>query len=153
MIKINVAQAGFCHHPRNRRDAMYAHILLPLAYEAGQTPEAEIAVARHLLSEGGKLTLLHVMDKLPLFAIDYMPAGYREELIAAIKADLAQHAAGFAHAEVRVVEGDAGPEILECAAEGAECIVMAAHRSDRRLFGSTAARVARHAPCAVHLLR
>ena len=132
---------------------MYAHILLPLAYEAGQTPQAEIAVARHLLAEGGKLTLLHVMDKVPFFAIDYLPAGYREDLIAAIKADLATHARGFPDVEVRVVEGDAGPEILECAAEGVGCIVMAAHRSDRRLFGATAARVARHAPCAVHLLR
>lgn len=132
---------------------MYAHILVPLAYEAGRTPDAEIAAARHLLAPGGTVTLLHVMDPVPLFAIDYMPQGYRDELIAAIKADLAGHAGGFAHAEVQVLDGDAAREILEIAGGGVDCIIMAAHRSDTRLFGSTAARVARYARCAVHLLR
>ena len=38
-------------------------------------------------------------------------------------------------------------------ANEADCIVLASHRSDSALFGSTASRVARHASCAVHLIR
>jgi universal stress protein F len=132
---------------------MYTHILVPLAYEAGRDAEAEVAAARHLLSVGGRVTFLHVMDPVPLFAIDYMPEGYRDELVGAIKADLGRQAAGFAQAEVIVLDGDPARAILEIAGGGVDCIVMSAHRSDSRLFGSTAARVARYAPCAVHLLR
>ncbi len=132
---------------------MYKHILVPLAYETGRTAVAEVSAARHLLADGGKVTFVHVMDPVPMFAIDYMPQGYRDELVGAIKADLGAQAAGFELAEIMVLDGDPAREILEIAGGDVDCIVMSAHRTDNRLFGSTAARVARYAPCAVHLLR
>ncbi len=133
---------------------MYRNILVPIAYEPDQTPEKELSAARQLVSPGGKVTLLHVMEPVPFFALDYMPEGYREDLIGAIRGDLAKHAESFQTGEVAVHQGEAAREILEFAeAEDVDCIVLATHRIDTSLYGSTAARVVRYAPCAVHLLR
>lgn len=133
---------------------MYQNILVPIAYEPGFKTDRELAVARALLASGGRVTLLHVMDPVPFFAINYMPVGWREDLVAAIKADMSAQSAELPGAGVEVVDGDAARMILDWVnAEGADCIVMASHRSDPSLFGSTASWVARHAPCAVHLIR
>ncbi len=96
------------------------------------------------------------MDEVPSYAMSYMPAGFRDETRVALSRDLAEKAALLDNATSLVIEGHSGRTILEWAAEhGVDCIVMASHRpgiSDYFL-GSTAARVVRHAPCAVHVLR
>lgn len=133
---------------------MYSNILVPVAYEPGIDAKAELAAARQLASPGGQVTLLHVMDPVPVFAIDYMPQGWREGLVGAIEADLARQAETVPGGRTAVLEGDPARAILEYAeAEGIDCIVLATHRIDTSLYGSTAARVVRYAPCAVHLLR
>ena len=55
-----------------------------------------------------------------------------------------------------VVKGHSGRTIIDVAAEkSADCIVIGSHKPGLidYLLGSTAARVVRHAPCAVHVLR
>lgn len=133
---------------------MYRNILLPVAYEPGIDADKELAAARQLLTPGGRVTLLHVMDPVPVFAIDYMPEGYRDDLVGAIRADLERQAATVPGARAAVIEGDAAREIIDWATrEESDCIILATHRMDTTLYGSTAARVVRYAPCAVHLLR
>jgi len=133
---------------------MYHNILVPVAYEPGFDTRREVNVGRILAAEGARVTLLHVMEAVPFFAIDYMPNGWREDMIAAIKADMSAQSADVPGAGVAVIDGDAGRAILDYVnAEGIDCIVMATHRTDPSLFGSTASWVARHAPCAVHLIR
>ena len=133
---------------------MYRNILVPIAYEPGQNPDKELAAARQLVSPGGRVTVLHVMEAVPFFAVDYMPEGYRDDLIAAIRADLGRHAETFQDGRVAVRQGEAAREIIDMAQDDeVDCIVLATHRIDTSLYGSTAARVVRYAPCAVHLLR
>jgi len=133
---------------------MYKNILVPIAYEAGHDAKAELAAAQRLAAPGAKITLLHVMDPVPFFAIDYMPHGYRDELVRAIEADLQRQADTLPNGAVTVIEGDAAREILDWAeGQQVDCIVLATHRADTSLYGSTASRVVRYAPCAVHLLR
>jgi len=133
---------------------MYARILVPVAYEPGFDIGRELQIARALSAPGAVVMLVHVMEKVPFYAIDYMPAGWREELAEAIRADLAKQAATMTSAGVAVLEGEPGRSILDFAqAEGADCIVLASHRSDRTLIGSTATWIARNATCAVHLIR
>jgi len=133
---------------------MYRNILVPIAYEPGQDAKSELEAARRLVVPGGLITLLHVMDPVPFFAIDYMPEGYRDELSLAIENDLRRLAQTLPNAAVSVTEGDAARTILDWAADNeADCIVLASHRANTSLYGSTAARVVRYAPCAVHLLR
>ncbi|MCA2010243.1 universal stress protein [Cereibacter sphaeroides] len=133
---------------------MYARILVPVAYEPDYDIERELQIARALSAPNALVMLVHVMEKVPFYAIDYMPLGWREELVDAIREDLARHAATFDQAGVAVLEGEAGRSILDHAqAEAADCIVLASHRSDRTQIGSTATWIARHATCAVHLMR
>ncbi|PVH29945.1 universal stress protein [Pararhodobacter oceanensis] len=133
---------------------MYRNILVPVAYDAGFNSQREIAVARALLAPGGKVHLLHVMDPAPVIAISYEPEGWREEMIAAIKADLTSKADTLPDARIDVIDGEPGHAILDAEqARGIDCIVLASHRSDPSLFGSTASWIARHATCAVHLIR
>jgi universal stress protein F len=133
---------------------MYRNILVPVAYETGHDARQELDAARKLSDPGALITLLHVMDPVPFFAIDYMPEGYRDELTRAIEADLQRLADMLQNGAVAVIEGDAPRAIIDWAeANEVDCIVLAAHRSDTSLYGSTAARVVRYAPCAVHLLR
>ncbi|GAB4267069.1 MAG: hypothetical protein Kow0013_16640 [Pararhodobacter sp.] len=133
---------------------MYRTLIVPVAYEPGYNAAREIAVARALAAPGALIVLLHAMEPVPFYAIDYMPEGWRDELIAAIEEDLRSQAEGLPGAKVAVVQDEPRHAILNAAAEtGAECIVLATHRSDKALFGSTAAYIARHAPCAVHLIR
>ncbi|HPD92575.1 MAG: universal stress protein [Rhodobacter sp.] len=133
---------------------MYTRILVPVAYEPGYDISRELQIARALSARDAVVLLVHVMEKVPFYAIDYMPEGWRDELREAIREDLARQAAGLDQAHVAVIEGEPGGALLDFAqAEGVDCIVLASHRSDRTLVGATATRVARHATCAVHLLR
>lgn len=133
---------------------MYSHILVPVAYEPGVDATAELAAARQLVSPGGRVTLLHAMEPVPPLAIDYLPPGWRTDLVAALETDLVRQAETVPGGAIALVEGEPARAILDFAEDQeVDCIVMASHRIDTALFGSTAARVVRHAPCAVHLLR
>jgi universal stress protein F len=94
------------------------------------------------------------MEPVPFFALDYMPEGYHTDLVAAIRADLDRQAETVPNGRSTVAQGEAARAILDFAQEqGVDCIILASHRIDTTLYGSTAARVVRYAPCAVHLLR
>ena len=61
-----------------------------------------------------------------------------------------------AHISTRIISGHAGRTIVDHAVENhVDCIVIASHRPglEDYFLGSTAARVVRHAPCAVHVIR
>ena len=133
---------------------MYKNILIPLAYEPGHPAKAEIAAARSLAAPGATLTLLHVMDPVPQFAAAHLPDSARTAMRDTIEHDLQRHAETLLGAEVRIVEGEPGRQIIAQATDlGADCIVMASHRTHKGEYGSTTARVVRHAPCTMHLLR
>ncbi|REC55379.1 universal stress protein [Rhodosalinus sediminis] len=135
---------------------MYDHILVPVSFEEGRDSAGAVEVAATLADEGARITLLHVIEKLPSYAAAYVPTDYVENARAAIEAELARMAEELPGAEVRVVEGHAGRTILDWAAEHApDCIVIASHRPGMQdlLLGSTATQVVRHAPCAVHVIR
>ena len=55
-----------------------------------------------------------------------------------------------------IIKGHSGRSIVDVAKDiHADCIVIGSHKPGLidYLLGSTAARVVRHAPCAVHVLR
>ena len=135
---------------------MYSNILVPLALDEDHNPDAALNIARALSAPGARVTLLHVMDEVPGFAMTYMPDGYHAELKRAIAADLERHAAEFEEGVGVIRQGQSAHEIIEYAREaGCDCIVIASHRPGLGdyLIGSTAARVVRHAPCAVMVMR
>lgn len=136
---------------------MYRNILVPIAFHGpSDDGDPALAAARCLLSDGGRITLLHVMEELPPHLAGFLPGDYRNDLHTAVTQALARRAQGIPGTRTLVVEGRPAPAILDVAADDhSDCIVIASHRPGLQdwLLGSTAARVVRHARCAVHVLR
>jgi nucleotide-binding universal stress UspA family protein len=137
---------------------MYQNILVPVApYHPANTQEA-IRLAQALRAEGGKVTLISALDSIPAYVVDYLPEGQLQKNHADAKASLLEDSKGISDVTIKVVteEGSAGSTIVEYAKQHkSDLIIIASHRPGLQDFflGSTAARVVRHAPCAVHVVR
>ena len=135
---------------------MYSNILVPIALdnEDDRIPET-IAVAKALSNDCAKITLLHVIESVPSYAVTYIP----EDIMTATRKGIATEMARLASehdVDSVVIDGHSGRSILDHAEEhGADLIVIASHRPGMQslLLGSTATHVVRHANCAVHVLR
>lgn len=135
---------------------MYKHILVAVAFDAEHDPEVSLQVAQKLAAKGGRVTVLHVKEEVPGYAIAYIPEDYETDLRTAIRGQLDDMAARFENGVGVLVEGHSGRTILDWADENAvDCIVIASHRPELQdyLLGSTAGRVVRHAQCSVHVIR
>ncbi|ARC90598.1 universal stress protein [Rhodovulum sp. MB263] len=135
---------------------MYANILVPVAVDHAPDLGDVLTIARRLRSESGTITVLTVAEAIPPYVAQYLPEGQEEATRATIRQELAGALAGVSDIEIRVVTGHAGITIVDYAERhGVDLIVMHSHRPDLTdyFLGSTAARVVRHAPCAVHVVR
>lgn len=135
---------------------MYNNILMPIALDHDHPAGPSLDIAKQLLNDGGTITALHVLEELPPYVTQQLPAGQREQQKADFEAALAAAISGVPNAKSALVTGHSGRTILEFAkANNSDCIVIASHRPGLQdyLLGSTAARVVRHAQCAVHVLR
>ncbi|MTJ05911.1 MAG: universal stress protein [Sediminimonas qiaohouensis] len=135
---------------------MYSNILVPVSFDEGRDVKGALEVAQALAGEGAKITLLHVMEHIPSYAISYMPTEYLLESRKAIDKELADLVEDLPGGHSEVVEGHAGRTVLEWAEKhDVDCIVIASHRPGMQdlLLGSTASMVVRHASCAVHVIR
>lgn len=135
---------------------MYKNVLVPVSFEADRNARAAMEIAQAIRAEGGKITLLHVMEHLPQYATEYLPPDHLEKARADITSGLSALSEDVGNADVVVVEGHSARTILDYADEvGSDCIVIASHRPGMQdyFLGSTAARVVRHARCAVHVVR
>ena len=135
---------------------MYKHILVAVSFDDAHDPEQSLQAASILADKGARVSVLHVQEEVPNFAIAYMPEGYGENLKVAIKDRLDALASRFETGTGVLVEGHSGRTILDWAeANSVDCIVIASHRPGLQnyLLGSTAGRVVRHAQCSVHVVR
>lgn len=135
---------------------MYHNILVPIAFDSERDTSAPLKLAQLLATPEAKITLLHVVEHIPGYAISYMPPDYLAEARKAIAGKLSDMAAELPNATGVVVEGHSGRTILDWAKENhPDLIIIASHRPGMSdlLLGSTAAQVVRNAPCAVHVVR
>lgn len=135
---------------------MYRNILVPVALDRDHSVDPALGVARRLLSEGGKITALHVMEAVPGYASQYMPEGHFEQRHAQMEDALREELADNKDVGGVVMSGHPGRSIIDWAEDhDIDLIVIASHRPGLQdyFLGSTAARVVRHASCAVHVLR
>jgi nucleotide-binding universal stress UspA family protein len=135
---------------------MYSHILIPVAFDGDHPTKPAEQVAHALSAPGARVTFLHVMEELPAYAINYIPEGYDKETRDAVQAQLDGKAGNFAKGEAQVIHGHSGRTIVDWAGDnGVDLIIIDSHRPGLAdyFLGSTAARVVRHAQCAVHVLR
>ncbi|MEX3014238.1 universal stress protein [Gymnodinialimonas hymeniacidonis] len=134
---------------------MYNHIIIAMALDHGYGPQA-MKLAQTLLNNGGQITALHVFEEPAGSVNAFIDADVPERAFAAAKAKMADRMADVPNARGVAVKGHGGRTIVDVAqAESADLIIMGSHKPDLAdfLLGSTAARVVRHAPCAVHVLR
>lgn len=135
---------------------MPRHILIPVALDHEDLVPRKISVARRLLDDGGKITLLTVLENVPGFVAEFVDMKPENHLTQRIKSRLDQVADGAEDIETQVVTGKPGIQVAEFArANGVDLIVVGSHSPSAQdyFLGSTASRVARRAPCSVYILR
>lgn len=140
---------------------MYRNILLPLDLDHPSSWRAALPTALGLAAQWrGRLRLLYVIAKINQQVLEYLPPGAQEQARQEAETRLDEFARAHCPAEVEVAtvvaEGSVYRRILrEAQSSRAQVIVMAAHRPemDDYLLGSHAARVVRHAPCSVFIVR
>lgn len=135
---------------------MYDKILVPVTPDHATTIDLSLRAARSLLSPGGSLTVLTVLEPIPDYVAQYLPLDQLDRNRAETEVELRNEFSGQADIAVQVEFGHAAQTILDVAArDGHDCIVIASHKPGLQdyLLGSTAARVVRHARCGVHILR
>ena len=135
---------------------MYDHILVPVSFDDDRNAPQSIEIAGKLVSEGGRISLLHVMEQVPSYALNYIPDGFNDEARLAIRASMQEMAGNLANVDAVVVEGHSGRTILDWAGQnGPDLIIIASHRPGLQdyFLGSTASQVVRHAQCSVHVVR
>ncbi|MDE2792744.1 MAG: universal stress protein [Paracoccaceae bacterium] len=134
---------------------MYDHIVVPVAPDHIGEYFTSLDVARRLLSKAGRLSVLSVLEELPSYVGSYFPSDQIKKNLVELK-DAIETELGGEDVDVHVRSGHPTNTILAWAEKNnADCIVVSSHRPGLPdlLLGSTAARVVRHAQCAVVVLR
>ena len=141
---------------------MYKNILLPVDLNHESSWQKSLPVALGLC--GSFSAKLHVMTVVPDFGSAYVagffPADFEQKALDQTQAALAKFVDGNVPDGVEiqriVANGTVYEEVLSKAGEiGADLIVMASHRPELQdyLLGPNAARVVRHAPISVMVVR
>jgi nucleotide-binding universal stress UspA family protein len=136
---------------------MYKNILVAIDPSHGPDQEKALHMATHLAENTmSQITALTVVEPIPAAVLAESSTDIAEQAGALALADLRNLVGTRSEVKTVIRHGKAGSTIVDHATEhGIDCIVLASHKpglSDYFL-GSTAARVVRHAPCSVHVMR
>ena len=129
----------------------YRNILVPVDLSHPEVGRTILEIAREIGGPEARVTALYVFADIPGFVAAEMPENLITENFERARRELEALAKPF-DAEAVVHSGHAPTMILETAEErGADLIIVGSHRPglEDYFIGSTAARVVRHARCAV----
>jgi nucleotide-binding universal stress UspA family protein len=134
---------------------MYRKIIVGLSLEHGLADLA-LKAAKNLADKGAEIIALHAYAPVQDSARFYVAEADLEKARKAAESELKKRLENCPDVKPVIVDGNPGRVLIDYASEiGADCVVVGSHKpglSDYFL-GSTAARVVRHAPCSVHVLR
>ena len=134
---------------------MYKKILVPMALNHGISQDT-LAIARALGAPEAQITALHVYEVPENSVSTYIGKDTVQKGFERAREILNEKVAGLDGVTPEITRGQAYRAIIDYAvSHDFDCIVIGSHKpglSDY-LIGSTAARVVRHAPCAVHVHR
>lgn len=134
---------------------MYKKILVPMALDHDISTQT-LAVAQNLAGSTGKIIALHVYEAPQGSVAAYLSEDAIHEGQKRAHEVLREKLRPIPSVTGELVIGHPYRSIIDyAAANDIDCIVIGSHKpgfSDY-LLGSTAARVVRHAPCAVHVCR
>jgi len=135
---------------------MYKHVLVPVALEHGSGFSKAFALAKLIADPAAKISAVSVVEPIPGFARQYLPEGELDKRLDEALAKLKKIVPDDMDVETKIVVGHPGRRIVDYAETiEADCIVISSHRPGMQdyFLGSTAGRVVRHSPCAVHVMR
>lgn len=135
---------------------MYKNILVPVLLDEHHDTNAAFRAARALADDDARFTVLHVLEAIPSYVASQVPDDVLTQSRSSYDAALKKIAAELPGAIAQMGTGHAGRFIVDHATEhGVDCIIVASHQPgfEDYFLGSTAARVVRHAKCAVHVIR
>ncbi len=135
---------------------MLTSILIPVAIDHEPLVVEKITLARKLLSPGGRITLLTVLEQIPGYVTEFVTVKAENHLTNRILEKLKTVAGDASDIDCKIATGKAGVRIAEVARElNADLVIVGAHDTSAvdYFVGSTASRVARRAPCSVYILR
>lgn len=134
---------------------MYKKIIVALALDHGIS-ETALAKAKLLLDPDGEIIALHVYETPSGMAGAYITEEDVRRARNTAQQRLEERVRDVPEASAQLVIGHSGREIADFAKQqNADCIIMGSHKPGLAdyFLGSTAARVVRHAPCSVIVLR
>jgi len=135
---------------------VYRHILIPVALDHETLIAPKQKVARNLLADGGRITLLTVLENVPGFVSEFVDLKIDNHLTQKVAEKLRAAADPDARTTCEVVTGKPGVQIAAYAAENdVDLIIVGSHHPTAQdyFLGSTAARVVRRAGCSVFVVR
>ncbi len=130
---------------------MYKTILVPIDLSHPELGRKTLGIAREIGGKQSRVVGLYVAADIPPYVAAELPEGLLQKNLERALADL-NPLVDEIGADLEVLSGHPPLKILEYATEiGADLIVIASHRPGLQdyFLGSTAARVVRHAECAV----
>ena len=130
---------------------MYKTILVATDLSHPELCRKTLGVARRVGGNQSRIIALYVTADIPPYVAVELPEGLLHKNAARARADI-KALADEVGAESEVLSGHPSLRILEYSTDiGADLIVVASHRPGLQdyFLGSTAARVVRHAECAV----
>lgn len=132
-------------------------ILVAIDLSHKERIEPMLETARLLAQDDTKIVLANVVEDIPSYVAAQIPSdalgNVQAESLESLN-EIAEQTGPNAVAEIR--RGHAGNTLLEIADDmEVDVIIIASHKPgwEDYLIGSTAARVVRHAKCAVYILR
>lgn len=134
---------------------MYKKIIVSLALDHGIS-ETALHKASLLLDKGGEIIALHVHELPSGTAGAFVSEDVIERERSNALKRLKERIENTPNTKAILLNGHTGRAITNYAAtEGADCIIVGSHKPGLSDFflGSTAARIVRHAPCSVVVLR
>lgn len=134
---------------------MYDKILVALALDHGIGSHA-IDIAKRLKSSNGKIIAVHVLEPIHSSVNLFVPPDHIRNVRKLAEDEIVKRIGAGKDIEGVVLTGHPGRAITEFAeTEGADCIIVGSHKPGLQdyFLGSTAARIVRHSPCSVHVVR
>ncbi|MFT4783624.1 MAG: nucleotide-binding universal stress UspA family protein [Paracoccaceae bacterium] len=134
---------------------MYQKVIVSLSLDQGFSERA-FETARALKAENGMIYAVHVYEPLQGSASAYVTDEAVNQAYSKAKETLDGRVNKAPDVEAVLLKGHSGRAITDYAHDiGADCIIVGSHKPGLKdfLLGSTAARIVRHAPCSVVVLR
>lgn len=135
---------------------MYKKILIPVAPDHLEGAAEAVAAARLLADEDAKIHVISVINRIPNYVVAEVGGEVYERTSDKTKKALTKILKDADDIEVTTIIGEPPAKIISTAKEGKyDLIVIRSHKPGVRdwFLGSTAGRVTRSTPCAVHVLR